>query len=465
MPDGAAHRPASVTLRAQGQDDTAPALDPANQSLSETLGMVFKVLQISMLVLFGAFALSGFGQIRENESGVLLFLGKPQASNLRPGFQPSFPYPMGELVKVDKGSVALNLDESFWPKLTAEQKNMNLQMLGGIGKGSLKPGDDGSLITGDENLALAQWSVHYTRNNAEQYLGNILTDDDGKTETSIVRAAVERGIVQAVSQTKIDDLLKQSMTDQGSVARRAREIAQRSLDALKSGIVIDQVTLSNMAPPFIIINDFAKVQSAAQEASKAHDDALSQARNELNRVAGEAHPVLIKQIDLYEQAVARGDAPAQDRIMGLIREVLDGKEIKTPDESLRANAVSGEVTYLLADARQYQASIVGQRQAELETFKAKLVQFRSNPNVVVQREWADAMSAFLDKPYVEIFNLSPGSTAEALELWLGRDMSIAKEYEKDLKERAAKKEADRRLLEQQQERLRIRTDQTILKTR
>jgi regulator of protease activity HflC (stomatin/prohibitin superfamily) len=381
---------------------------------------------------------------------------------------------MGELVKVDKGSVALNLDESFWPKLTAEQKNMNLQMLGGIGKGSLKPGDDGSLITGDENLALSQWTVHYTRADAGKYLGNILTEEEPETpgqqqkestETRIVRASVERGIVQAVAQTKIDDLLKQSMTDQGSVARRAREIAQRTLDALNSGIMIDQVTLSNMAPPFIIISDFAKVQSAAQEASKAHDDALSQARNELNQVAGEAHPVLIKQIDLYEQAVARGDVPAQERIMGLIRDVFDGKEIKTPDESLRANAVSGEVTYLRDDARQYQASIVGQRQAELETFKAKLVQFRSNPNVVVQREWADAMSAFLDKPYVEIFNLSPGSTAEAMELWLGRDMSIAKEYEKDLKERAAKKEADKRLFEQQQERFRIRTDQTILKTR
>ena len=65
--DGPAHRPASVTLRAQGRiDDTGPELDPANQSLAETLGVVFKVLQFAMLALLVVFALSGFGQVREN---------------------------------------------------------------------------------------------------------------------------------------------------------------------------------------------------------------------------------------------------------------------------------------------------------------------------------------------------------------------------------------------------------------
>src|SRR5207237_4941654 len=175
-----------------------PELDPANQSLAETLGVVFKVLQFAMLALLVVFALSGFGQVRENESGVRLLFGRKTADGLKPGFQPSFPYPMGELVKVDKGSVGLEIADSFWPRLTGEQGKMTTDQLATLGKGSLKPGEDGSLITGDENLAHAQWVVHYHRERPGVYIANILTDD----EKAIVRPAVERGVIQPAAQLK-----------------------------------------------------------------------------------------------------------------------------------------------------------------------------------------------------------------------------------------------------------------------
>jgi regulator of protease activity HflC (stomatin/prohibitin superfamily) len=245
----ASHRPASVTLRAARSGDAGAGMDPANQSLAEALNLIFRLLQGAMLLLGVAFILSGFQSINENQRGISLLFGRRTATNLPSGFHFSAPYPMGELVKVDIGNIAVNMDEAFWPKLSVEQKAMSPAL---TAKPALKPGEDGSLVTGDENIVHTKWLVNYTRADAAKYAENVLPED----ERRLVEAAVQRGVVQAVAQVKVDELLKQSASDQGSVAVLAREIAQRTLDGMNAGIKIEQLTLQDKVPPFSIINDF-----------------------------------------------------------------------------------------------------------------------------------------------------------------------------------------------------------------
>lgn len=453
------HRPASVTLRQRGQEDDATLMDPANQSLADALGLVFKGLQIAMLVLAGAFILSGLASIRQNESGVQLLFGRKVGDGLAPGFRLSAPFPIGELVRVDQGNVTLEIKDAFWPKLQAEQVNLSLEQLGAQGKPSLKPGDDGSLITGDENIAHTQWQVQYTRTAPGNYVQHMLPDQ----ERDIVRAAVQRGIVQAVAQIRIDDLLKQSASDQGSVAVRAKQVAQATLDAVQAGITIDQVTLQQKAPPFAVYNSFSGVQSAEQKASQKRDAAQTQARNTLTAMAGAAYAPLIAQIDQYEEAIARGDAEAQKQILATINDLLEGREVAMGDTVIPAHAVSGEVTRILNDARQYRSTVVSQRRAELTTFRAKLAQFKANPDVVIQREWADAMAAFLERPMVDIWNV-PAAVA-GMELWLNRDPSWIKEAERARKEAELKLAEEKRRIDFDKERFRTRTDTLQLDAR
>jgi membrane protease subunit HflK len=299
------HRPASVMLRTEGERDGA-AMDPANQSLAEALNLIFRLLQGAMILLVVAFVFSGFQSVNENQRGIKLLFGRKTEADLTPGFHFSAPFPLGEIVKVDTGNVALNLDEAFWPRLTAEQKTMSPVM---TAKPNLKPGEDGSLVTGDESLVHTKWLVNYTRSAAAQYAENMLPED----ERRIVEAAVERGVVQAVAQVKVDELLKQSASDQGSVAVRAREIAQRTLDSMSAGIKIEQLTLQDKVPPFNVINDFSLVQTAEQNASKRREEAQTTARNTLNSVAGAAHAVIIERIGAYEEALARNDVAARTR--------------------------------------------------------------------------------------------------------------------------------------------------------
>ncbi|MFN0131314.1 MAG: SPFH domain-containing protein [Phycisphaerales bacterium] len=454
-------RDASVNLRTPGGGDEMPGLDPANQSLADALRLVFVLLQFSMLVLFALFAFSGFQTVRETESGVRLLFGRVTGERLDPGPHLSFPYPMGELIRVDTGLVALEVDEAFWPAITEDQKRLTLQqVIQQNNKLSLKPGEDGSLITGDEAIAHAKWRVQYVRRDPRKFVQNVLPE----AELDIVRAAVERGVVQAVAQIPLDDLLKQSPGETGSVASRARAIAQQSLDRIDSGISIEGLTLLDRTPPFFVYADFSGVQSAQQKASQRLTDAESTARNTLNAMAGDASIPLIAQIDRYETALATNDAAAQTQAMDAIQALFEGRPTSTSGEPL-ATGASGTVTAITNEARQYRSSVVSQRRAELDSFHAKLAQFKSNPGLVIQREWADAMAEFLSRDIVEVFALPPGRADDITELWLNRDPAWVKAVESARKERELKRSENQRRLEQEQERFKTRTGDVELKDR
>lgn len=458
-----ARRDATVNLRAQAGagGDEMPALDPANQSLADALRLVFVLLQFSMLVLFVLFAFSGFQTVRETESGVRLLFGRVTGERLEPGPHLSFPYPMGELLRVDTGLVAMEIDDAFWPALSEDQKRLTLQqVIQQNNKLSLKPGEDGSLITGDEAIAHAKWRVQYVRRDPRKFVQNVMPD----AERNLVRAAVERGVVQAVAQINLDDLLKQSSGESGSVASRARAVAQAALDRIESGISIEGLTLVDRTPPFFVYADFSGVQSAQQKADQQRSEAESAATNTLNGMAGDASGPLIAQIDRYETALTTGDTKAQADALGGIQALLEGRPVSVGAEHIAVQA-SGAVTAIINEARQYRSSVVSQRRAELETFRAKLAQFKTNPGLVIQREWADAMAEFLSRDVVEVFALPPGRAGDVTELWINRDPAWVKEVEAARKERELKRATQQRQREAEAERFRTRTGDVEVKDR
>jgi regulator of protease activity HflC (stomatin/prohibitin superfamily) len=452
-------RPASVTLReGGGRAAHGPVLDPANQSLAEALGLVFRLLQLAMLGLFVYFALSGFQSIRENEKGVRLVFGKKTATDLPPGFQFSYPFPVGELVRVDTGEQQMNLMESFWPALSPEQKGQPLsQLVSSSAWYGMKPERDGSLITGDENLAHTQWQVRFHRSDAAAWIENVL---DLESERQLVQAAVERGVMQAVGQVTIDELLKSggATGEQGAVAQRAQEIAQETLDRVGAGLRIDQLTLKQKVSPFAVYKDFSDVQSAEQKAGTARDAADTESRERLNQAAGAAYPYLVAQIDRYEEALTRGDTAGQAQVMETIRSLLDGRPV-TIDGEVVANQSSGRVKELINDARSYRTSVVSQARSDLERYKAKLAQFRVNPNVVVQGDWTDAMSKLLGRESVDIWWASPA--AKHVDMWLNRDVGAEKEYQELRKREKLKADEEQKLREANDQRYKTNTDMVI----
>ncbi|MDX2146302.1 MAG: SPFH domain-containing protein [Planctomycetota bacterium] len=416
----------SVRLRGQAGDfdDEGPSLDPASKSLADALKVLFALLQVALVAIGALYIFSGFQNVREGQVGVGLLFGKISQPRLEPGFQFTMPYPVGELVRVETGTRTLKLDGEFWPGFAnPADRDRPLDDLPRAPE--LKPETDGSLITADGNIVHARWQVEYRRDDAPTFAQRI----EPTIEESLVRSVVVRGIVMAVSETTIDDLLTQSDGDQASVATRATQIAQDMLSRNRSGIVIDRVKLEAKMPPLYVRASFQNVQTAAEQAAKRVEEARQEARRRLNETAGEASSLVLAEIDRYELALEKRDeaamASALERVVAVLENRQPDPAIAPPpaDGSLADQLVgvraSGNVARLLADAELYRTSVVNDAKADLAFFEAKLAQYQDNPKVVVHRAWTDAYRALMASANVESFFLSP--EAEVVRMQINRD--------------------------------------------
>ncbi len=316
-------RSASVRF-ARGQEagevTNQSRMDAANQSLADALRITYRFLQLGMVVLLVLFVFSGFQKINEGERGIAIFLGKPTRANLEPGAHLTWPYPIGELIRIGGGAVEVPISRIFMPNRPGTTSDdalleVPIDQFGSMGR--LNPSRDGSLITSDLNIAHTQWTANYHRSNHMRYIENVLPEQ----EPALVIAAVRRGVVQVIAETSIDDLLKKSAE---SIAASVRVIAQETLDELETGITIDRVVLVRKTPPLYLLDQFASVQSAAQNAGKAREDALLERDQMLNEVAGRAAPVLISMIEAYERYIELGEEEQASALLDQIDIVLEG---------------------------------------------------------------------------------------------------------------------------------------------
>lgn len=420
-------RGASIRLRqaaAPGSAGAGPRMDPANQSLADALRFTYGLLKFVMFVLVVLFFVSGVKTIQEGERGIRVFFGRPTSFNLTPGIHPNLPFPMGEMIRIGEGSVEVKLGRAFMP-YGANINTDDLAMSASVGQfsseGKLTPGRSYSNITSDLNIAHTQWTVNYRRTDHRQYAENVLPEQ----EERLVRLAVQRGVVLTLATVPIDELLKQ--TGDSSSASRVREIAQRQLDDIRSGITIDRVTLSRKLPPVSLVDSFASVQAAAQRAGKSREDALLERDQQLNEVAGAAAPVLIAAINEYERLIELGEVAEAEALLGQIDALLEGRPADLLGQVHAAGLVSGRVSEMLEFIRGEVSTRVSQAIADRDLFRAKLAQYESNPRLMIARDWSSAMGEFLNKRFVQVMQLPVGVTTA--ELLINEDPSIVRELD------------------------------------
>lgn len=424
-------RAGSVQLRDVAQMPGVPTGDPANQSIADALRISFFLLKLGMLTLAVLYLLSGFKFVKEGEQGISLLFGRVESANVEPGFRYSWPFPLGEMVRVGTGANDIPIDRAFWVEMEPGKDHTTpIDQL--TPKPSLEPRlDAGSLLTADGNIAHARVQAIYRRTDPGAYAENIYPgDDEGLSdERMLVGMAIQSGVVHAVAQVTIDDLLKQKAGDQGVVAAVARREAQDLLDSLSSGLTIDSLSLEPIAPLFVRA-DFAKVQAAVSEAAKMTEVARLESQRSLNGAAGAAAPALVAAIAEFEAAITKGQPDAQTAALAKVDAILDSGKAEWNGQEV---ILTGEASRLLSNARQYRAEISAKRRGQLDAFEAKLAQFGANPELMVQREWASAVRDFYSRDNVEIFMMYPGIGTLAIQL--NRDQEIARKQLMDMKQR------------------------------
>ncbi|USO00092.1 MAG: hypothetical protein H6810_05365 [Phycisphaeraceae bacterium] len=446
-PTAPAGRAASVRLRDEGAAGEAALMDPANQSLADALRITFFLLQAAMVVLAALFVFSGFQTVREGERGISVLFGRAVSTNLEPGFHFAAPYPFGELIKVDTGNVAPQIDRSFWPAMAKDQLDAPIEDL--PQRGQLDPERDGSLMTADLNIAHTQWQAVYRRVNPVEYARNILPDQ----ENDIVRTALERGVVRTIATIPIDELLKPQEGGTRAISDRARDIAQETLDRLNAGIQIEQFEIGRRTPPGSLLRKFRAVLDARSEAQKAITEARGERDQDLNSAAGEASGVLLWLIGRYEMAIETQQDAMAVEVLASIDSILEGNPIELdpgPDApaatramfaEARGRVASGDVVQVIQNARVDGLAAVQRAQGDLEMFKAKLQQFGANPDLMIRRDWASAWTAFQSRDFVQTMQLPFNPKVE---LWINEDPDILKDMDRAQKQRERLKTAAER---------------------
>jgi regulator of protease activity HflC (stomatin/prohibitin superfamily) len=352
------------------------------------------------------------------------------------------------MVKVQRSGRPILLDTEFWPFVQENSRDLPIDRLPATNV--LRPGSDGSLITGDSNIAHTRWRATYRRADALKWAQNVHPEQ----EERMLRSIISRGVIHAVAQTPIERLLKQSSDDQGSVASMAKELAQSMIDGMGLGIEIERLYLDDKVPPLRVRPNFVAVESASSKSAKERADAEGEASETLSAVAGEAALPLLEMVTDYEVAISTGDAPGAEGILSKIHAVLDGEPVEVDGQMIQFR-VAGEVSAIMSEARLYASREVSSRRAEYSMFRARADQFAQNPDLTLRQAWLDAYTRLQSRDMVQTLVLPPG--ARGVELIINQDPQIIKDLDRAYKRTATERAAEQRKLQQQRDKYRTET--------
>lgn len=422
-------------------------LDPANQSLADALRLSFRLLQLAMFVLIVFYVMTGWNTVEEQENGIRLTFGRIQNTTpLERGLHLSWPYPVGEFIKVRVSPRTVDLRETttdaqgqpvireaFWLGLSREERSEPFERVNRRITQGLVPGEDGSVITADSNLAHTRWQVTYIISDPMRLESRILDSENGVDP--LVRRCVERGVVRACAGTGLDDIIQ----SRDQLNYRVKAYAQEMLDTLDCGIVIQSANCIEARPPRQILESYEGVSQAWAEAHKAIETATDEATRVMNKVAGRQHRQLAALIRVYESVY---DGLEPDEADLAILETVYGEDrtavafrLDTPervlaeiDSVLTSPDVAGTVAEIINGARSESTNIVTRAQEGWQRYMAYRDRYRQDPALVIYTLWADTLSRIYSGD-LEIFAVP--SNMKELDLWINRDPQLQEQWRRE----------------------------------
>ena len=159
-------------------------------------------------------------------------------------------------------------------------------------------GDEGLVLTGDENMVDIRFKVLWKIAEPENFLFNIA---DAK---AIIRAVAESAMREIVGRTPADQVLT---TGRLAIQDQVREIVQHTLDTYTAGVQITGITLENVDPPPPVLDAFEEVQRAKQN----QVNMINQAEQYTNQTLRNAEGTAAKAVEDAKGYKARVTAEAK----------------------------------------------------------------------------------------------------------------------------------------------------------
>jgi membrane protease subunit HflK len=412
-------------------------LNSADKSLSDALRISFTILKVIMVVLVVGFLASGFRTVESGEKGMVLRFGQIQRV-VEPGWVWVFPYPIDELIRIPVVK-RINLPvNTFWYKETREDIMGPGVIPRNYRADSLDPLQEGYCLTRSEEresevvpavqampaanrtLALAQqsdgsdysivhtkWKIDYQIQSIDQFFRNVYVPEvkpgqvyfDVMTQsiTPMLRSVIEDAVVRAMVHYTIDEAL-QSVD---LIPRRVKDLAQRKLDDLGSGIVVNSVLLEKAEWPKQVDEAFTESIAASQKSQAAITEAQTYAENTRNEVAG--------------------------LVAGQLYQALMAGDISSEQTEALWSQVAGGARDKIAQAEAYRTTVVETAKANADYLMSLLPEYNKRPELFARSIYAAAIEqviAMADEKF--IIQISDTTKDRQVRINLNRDQVKAK---------------------------------------
>jgi len=250
-----------------------------------------KGVALAVVLVVGAWALSGFYTVQPNEAGLNLMFGR-YVSKTGSGLHYNPPYPIGSVQKLrveDRNTTSIG----FVYRVDPRSGN----------QGSMDVPEESLMLTGDENIAdvkfVVIWQIDPLK--PENFAFNV------RRPELTIKAVAESAMREVVGRSQIQRILT---AERKVIEPAVQELMQKVLDEYGLGAKIIQVQLQSVDPPEQVIAAFRDVTAAQQDQDRLRNEAEAYANRVVPEARGAAARISQEAQAYREQTVAEAHGQA-----------------------------------------------------------------------------------------------------------------------------------------------------------
>lgn len=219
-----------------------------------------------------------------------------------------------------------------WPLVTAEVLNTTTNRTEDIGVSTRAGGNEGLMLTTDENIVDIDFQVVWNIKNAQKYLFALQQPE------ITIRSVSEAVMREAIAQSELAPILNR---DRGLIEQRVTAELQRILDLQDTGINVLRVNVNKVDPPeemvtitgsngqsqtTSVVDAFRDVQAAEQERDQLERQADAYANQRLAEARGESAR-LLEAAEGYRARVVNDAVGEASRFVAVLQEYQAAPEV------------------------------------------------------------------------------------------------------------------------------------------
>ncbi|MBE6398994.1 MAG: hypothetical protein E7041_02505 [Lentisphaerae bacterium] len=296
-----------------GEFDRSGRYDAGLKSLAKSLQLAFLFLLIGIIgTLIYFFSGAGYFSVEPQQAVIVTRFGKIIGTYTSGGHW-FLPYPVNQFIRVQTSQQLLEIELA--PAANAAG-----------GDGSLEPGRDNYLLTGDANIVHSSWTIAYRVSNPEKYYETLLTpqmpvengkvtpddvftDADGMKSTrgpvTFLQNLFRQAVINVTASSEVGDIL---YAGQGKFSEAVRREYSRLVTAGDCGVVIESVGLNRIYPPEKTKAAFDEVTAAGNTRSTLRNEAIAYQVGVENETSSEKASIIAAADTYKKRVIARTEA-------------------------------------------------------------------------------------------------------------------------------------------------------------